>query len=720
MVLQLACFMIILIIIFSMSPSASAQQDYPNTVNPDCDSTCGDVTITYPFGMRNPTCYADKWFEIECRNTSQGSKPYIKSINLEVTSMDPGSSNVYIMNPVFQWNCNNKTKYSKPVVNLTGTPFVYSKELNKFTTIGCNKIAFLQSNGSKVSGCVSLCDEYDDREVNSNVAYGSDGCVGRFCCETSLPSYLVEYNVTLEELTSGGGGGGRCSQALIGTVDWNRVYPETGSEEYRSFRDLDVDYVRAVLSWVVFNSSAAMKTLPVGNNCTMAANSPYRGSGWVCDCYTGYYGNPYIGGGCIAIPGFFENNNRAKKWAIVGVSSGLGSIIFIVAMWFLYKVVRKRMIEKRRQKFFKKNGGLLLKQRMSSGEANVDKGILFSLKDLKKATDNFNMNRVLGKGGQGTVYKGMLVDGRIVAVKKFKVEGNIEEFINEFVILSQINNRNVVKLLGCCLETEIPLLVYEFIPNGNLFQYLHDQNEDLNMTWDMRLRIATEIAGALFYLHSVASQPIYHRDVKSTNILLDEKYRAKLADFGASRIISVEATHLTTVVQGTFGYLDPEYFHTSQFTEKSDVYSFGVVLAELLTCQKAVSFARPGESKNLASYFVQCMEDNSLFDIVDKRITKEGKREHVIAVANLVKRCLELNGRKRPTMKEVTLELEEIRKLERKSSNAEQNHEEVEVVGIENYQQPWTGYSTTSNSFPTLSSGTLSPKSGPMHIVALE
>ncbi|XP_057432839.1 wall-associated receptor kinase-like 10 [Lotus japonicus] len=221
-------------------------------------------------------------------------------------------------------------------------------------------------------------------------------------------------------------------------------------------------------------------------------------------------------------------------------------------------------------------------------------------------------------------------------------------------------------------------------------------------------------------LHSIASQPIYNRDVKSTNILLDEKYRAKLADFGASRIVSVEATHLTTVVQGTFGYLDPEYFHTSQFTEKSDVYSFGVVLAELLTGQKAVSFARSGESKNLASYFVQCMEDNSLFDIVDKRITKDGKREHVIAVANLVKRCLELNGRKRPTMKEVTLELEEIRKLERKSSNAEQNHEEVEVVGIEDYQQPWTGYSTTSNSFPTLSSGTLSPNSGTMHIVALE
>ncbi|KAL2580416.1 hypothetical protein AAZV13_15G123700 [Glycine max] len=129
------------------------------------------------------------------------------------------------------------------------------------------------------------------------------------------------------------------------------------------------------------------------------------------------------------------------------------------------------------------------------------------------------------------------------------------------------------------------LACYEFIPNGNLFQYLHDQNEDLPMTWDIRLRIATGIAGALFYLHSVASQPIYHRDIKSTNILLDEKYRAKIADFGATRMISIEDTHLTTVVQG----------------------------------QQPMSSVRNAESNNLASYFVQCMEEDNLFDIIDKK-----------------------------------------------------------------------------------------------------
>ncbi|XP_042974570.1 wall-associated receptor kinase-like 6 [Carya illinoinensis] len=179
----------------------------------------------------------------------------------------------------------------------------------------------------------------------------------------------------------------------------------------------------------------------------------------------------------------------------------------------------------------------------------------------------------------------MLADGRIVAIKKSNVidEEKLQEFVNEVEILSQINHENVVNLLGYCLETEVPLLVYEFIPDETLAQYLNGQNEEFPPTWNMRLRIAIEVAGAVFYMHSAASSPIYHRNIKSTNILLDEKYKAKVADFEISKSVAINQTHLSTLVHGTFGYVDHEYFWSSQFRDKSDVYSFCVILAELLT-----------------------------------------------------------------------------------------------------------------------------------------
>ncbi|XP_039158279.1 wall-associated receptor kinase-like 1 [Eucalyptus grandis] len=361
--------------------------------------------------------------------------------------------------------------------------------------------------------------------------------------------------------------------------------------------------------------------------------------------------------------------------------AGVGALLLCLFSWSLYKYIKKRKETKLKEKYSKCNGGLLLERELSTPEGNVEKSKLFNFKDLEKATDNFDNSRILGQGGQGTVYKGILIDGKIVAIKKSMAidKRKIEQFINEVLILSQINHRNVVKLLGCCLETEVPLLVYEFIPNGTLYQYLHDPNAESPISWDTRLRIATEIAGALFYLHSAASIPIYHRDIKSTNILLDEKYQAKVADFGTSKSISLDQTHVTTLVQGTFGYLDPEYFRSSQFTDKSDVYSFGVVLVELLTGQKPISSQREEEGRSLAMYFIISVEENRLFDIVHAHVLKEGKMGEIASVANLAKRCLDLNGRNRPTMKEVAMELEGIRKTQY-PSDIQQNQENCETT----------------------------------------
>ncbi|KAL6134921.1 hypothetical protein ACLB2K_067149 [Fragaria x ananassa] len=221
------------------------------------------------------------------------------------------------------------------------------------------------------------------------------------------------------------------------------------------------------------------------------------------------------------------------------------------------------------------------------------------------------------------------------------------------------------------------------------------------LTWEMRLRVGVEVAAALSYLHSFASMPIYHRDVKSSNILLDEKHRAKVADFGTSRSVSIDQTHLTmTHVNGTFGYLDPEYFQSSQFTDKSDVYSFGVVLAELLTGKKPVSVARSQEGRqdgrSLATHFIVSMEENSLFDILDDEVTKGAKKEEILAVANLAKRCLNMKGKKRPTMKEIAVELEGILMSSNKSSDVERIAEvecpQTEIV------EAWDVVSTSTGS----------------------
>ncbi|XP_062081369.1 wall-associated receptor kinase-like 1 [Humulus lupulus] len=340
------------------------------------------------------------------------------------------------------------------------------------------------------------------------------------------------------------------------------------------------------------------------------------------------------------------------------VGSPLGLLVLLCGTWRLYIFIKKRKEIKRKKAFFKRNSGLLLEQQIHSSENNVEQIKLFDSKELGKATDNFNIDRVLGQAGQGTVYKGMLEDGKIVAVKKSKIiyEAKLSEFINEVVILTQINHRNVVRLLGCCLETDVPLLVYEFVPNGTLSEYIHDKNAEFPFTWNMRLRIATE----------------------STNILLDKKLRAKVADCGTSRTISLEQTHLTTLVYGTFGYLDPEYFQSNQFTDKSDVYSFGVVLVELLTGQKAISATRSEEEgRSLATYFMMTMERNSssLFDILDGQVLKDAPKEDILIVADLAKRCLHLSGRNRPTMKEVAKELKRmIQGIDNKDSKGSQQH----------------------------------------------
>ncbi|URD90822.1 OsWAK receptor-like protein kinase, partial [Musa troglodytarum] len=427
--------------------------------------------------------------------------------------------------------------------------------------------------------------------------------------------------------------------------------------------------------------------------------------GYRCNCPEGYQGNPYIANGCkdideCSIPnknvcnGICRNTiggyeclpdkkqtvlNKKERLVklklecycagvVIGVSLGSGLLLLSISFIILRKKWKQRKQKKIRERHFHQNHGLLLQQLISSNEDVAERTKIFSLEEIEKATNNFDETRVLGRGGHGTVYKGILSDQRVVAIKKSKIvkKSEIDQFINEVAILSQINHRNIVRLFGCCLETEVPLLVYEFISNGTLADHLHVSDGNSTLSWEARLKIATETAGALAYLHSAASISILHRDVKSSNILLDDHFMAKVSDFGASRFIPLDETHIITVIQGTFGYLDPEYYQTSQLTEKSDVYSFGVILLELLTGKKPVFSIEHENRQNLSMHFLQAMKEKHSFDLVEDRVMKEGTKQELLEIIQLIEMCLKLNGIERPTMKEVEHKLQNLRRIGKK------------------------------------------------------
>jgi hypothetical protein len=535
------------------------------------------------------------------------------------------------------------------------------------------------------------------------------GCDGRGCCQASLPREPQQViGIRIESNDGKSTTSGDCRVAFL-TDEFFSLSKLTKPEQLHAKR-----YATLSLGWIMqtrntsFVNSLACKirkdtdtaysndqSIKCICDYTMSIISDIRYAN--CECNLGYKGNPYDSDGCRDIDECKENPKYCKetdtcvnfeggyrcvgdktKAIMIGAGTGFGVLVLVGGVWWLRKFLVKRRMAKRKKKFFKRNGGLLLKQQLTTKDGSVEMSKIFSSRELEKATDNFSIDRVLGQGGQGTVYKRMLVDGSIVAVKRSKVvdEDKMEEFINEIVLLSQINHRNIVKLLGCCLETEVPILVYEYIPNGDLFKRLHDEYDDYMMTWEVRLRIAVEIAGALSYMHSAASFPIFHRDIKTTNILLDEKYRAKISDFGTSRSVATDQTHLTTLVAGTFGYMDPEYFLSSQYTHKSDVYSFGVVLVELITGEKPMSRVRSEEGIGLATYFLEAMKENRAVDIIDIRIKDESKQ--VMAVAKLARRCLNRKGNKRPNMREVSIKLERIRSSPKDLDVHTENEEEEE------------------------------------------
>ncbi|XP_020579405.1 LEAF RUST 10 DISEASE-RESISTANCE LOCUS RECEPTOR-LIKE PROTEIN KINASE-like 1.2 isoform X2 [Phalaenopsis equestris] len=372
----------------------------------------------------------------------------------------------------------------------------------------------------------------------------------------------------------------------------------------------------------------------------------------------------------------FHSNSKRNKGLIIGISVAGGFSAAIVSS-FCFLMYKK---EKKRRGSTSTVNRIVSFQPFSKSDPELGSSLhapIFKYDELYEATNGFDGSRELGDGGFGTVYKGKLRDGRVVAVKRL-YETNyrrVEQFMNEVNILSLLRHHNLVSLYGCTSRhSRELLLVYEFVPNGTVADHLHGSRASESfLPWQVRMTIAIETADALRYLHSVEPQ-IIHRDIKTNNLLLDNNFHVKVADFGLSRLFPLDATHVSTAPQGTPGYVDPEYHQCYQLTDKSDVYSFGVVLMELISSKPAVDVTRQRNEINLAKMAIDKIQRQELHEFVDQKLGYQSDyniSRMINQVAELAFQCLQTDREMRPSIKDVLDVLTEIESGGRKNGSCE-------------------------------------------------
>lgn len=650
---------------------ATAMDQSPADSKPGCRDKCGNVSVPYPFGIDEHSCAENEYLFLNC-SQSDGHDPeklWLYGFPVLNISVLEGSMVVSIFTAYDCYSQSGEQVSNHSVsIDLSQGPYMFSDTQNMFKAIGCDTMGLVLNNKTTYgAACISLCDEMASLADNSS-------CSGSGCCQTSIPQGLKSLYISSLSLFNHKNVSdfNPCGYAFLAdkrtfkASDW-----KISGLPDRNASDVVVEWVVETKTCEQVQANTSSYACRNNTNCNYSEN----GQGYRCLCKDGFTGNPYLSPGCQDIdecadrqrypckgkckntPGNYtcscplgmlgDGKTGCQGFGIATIVSVIGGTVSLVIIGGLLYIILRKL---RNDKNFRENGGMVLKHQQVR---------IFSEAELAKATDNYDDCQKLGEGGFGCVYKGVLPDNTQLAVKKFKGVDKAqmnEEFQHEIGMVLRVNHKNVVKLLGLCLQTKVPLLVYEFISNGTLFHHIHDRKSQLLRTWTDRLRVATETALALEYLHSLANPPMIHGDIKTVNILLDEDGTAKIADFGASVLISPGQTDIATKIQGTFGYLDPEFLMTGILTVKSDVFSFGVALVELMTGQKPNSNAKSGEKRNVVQDFISSLENNHLFKILDFEAAEE-ELEDIELVAELAKRCVNSSGVKRPSMKEVSDEL---------------------------------------------------------------
>ncbi|GLT52144.1 hypothetical protein SLA2020_254990, partial [Shorea laevis] len=364
-----------------------------------------------------------------------------------------------------------------------------------------------------------------------------------------------------------------------------------------------------------------------------------------------------------------KNSKKSTSGIIIGAAVGGSALLLISLLAGVYASCQKKKVERAS---VESNPFAHWEVKKSSGNIPQLKGArCFSFEELKKYTNNFSEANDIGFGSYGKVYRGTLPNGELVAIKQAQ-QGSIQgglEFKTVIEHLSRVHHKNVVNLLGFCFEQGEQMLIYEYVPNGSLYETL-SRKSGIRLDWTRRLKIALGAARGLAYLHELANPPIIHRDIKSTNILLDQRLTAKVADFSLSKPISdSEKGHVTTQVKGTMGYLDPEYHMTQQLIEKSDVYSFGLLLLELVAGRRPIE-----EGKYIVREVRMALDKKkdlySLHQILDPALV-DASLKGLEKFVDLAMSCVEELGADRPTMGEVVKEIENIMQIAGMNPNSE-------------------------------------------------
>ncbi|OEL38307.1 putative serine/threonine-protein kinase [Dichanthelium oligosanthes] len=280
-------------------------------------------------------------------------------------------------------------------------------------------------------------------------------------------------------------------------------------------------------------------------------------------------------------------------------------------------------------------------------------GRRYTRREMEEATGELAAANVMGEGGYGVVFKGVLRDGTAVAIKNLhNNRGQAEkDFRMEVQTIGRVRHKNLVSLLGYCSEGACRMLVYQYMENSNLDKWLHHDDSEISpLTWDIRMRILLGTAKGLAYLHEGLEPKIVHRDIKSSNILLDQQWNAKVSDFGLAKLLCSERSYVTTRVMGTFGYVAPEYAKTGMLNERSDVYSFGVLVMEVITGRTPVDYTRPTDEVNLVEWLKRMVAERRVEEVLDPRLPEPPPSKALKRAVLAALRCVDPEGSQRPTM----------------------------------------------------------------------